>query len=329
MILDIIDFEKRIPDFIGNIKDCWLTATVLVAISMAKDYRVLFLHNSFQYSEENDGNEISFHKVICKHMDLDFKGNYMNPIVANEDLFLHKIMGFNVSYYSLENIAKEREQYLKTLMRENVSVMWFDTFSCPWNPMYQQRHVLHCIAVIKTKGDICYVYDSLKMKHAVFSIDLDFLFDIGRYVFIYKDELQNPINNIEMAYQHYANEILRSEKLQNQILSNLKLFYMDCLKLKENIINNAELEDENTVRLMMRLFENQYERVSLQQMVYEQIACVKAEHTNVLERLKMNWKIASLSFARTCFLPVSKRETTYSALCLSVQNIVEDSALLF
>ncbi len=327
--MDILDFEKHIPDFVGNIKDCWLTAMVLVAISMAKDYRILFLHNSFQYSEESDENEISFHKVICKHMDLELKGNCVNPIVTNEDLFLRKIMGFNVSYYSLENIDKEREQCLKTLMRENVSIMWFDTFSCPWNPMYQKRHVLHCIAVIKTKGNICYVYDSLKMKHAIFSIDLDFLFDIGIYVFIYKDALHKPLNDIGMAYRHYVNEILRREKLQNQILSNLKLFYMDCLKLKKNIISNAELEDENTVRLMMRLFENQYEKVSLQQMVCEQIACVKAEHLNVLECLKKNWKMASLSFGRTCFLPASKRETAYSALCLSVQNIVEDFALLF
>lgn len=327
--MNIIDFEENLPEFVGDIKDCWLAAMTSVAVCMEKDYRILLFHNSFQYSETDDNDEISFEKIIHKHMDMHLKGDIVTPLIANEDIFLHKLMNLNVSYYSMDNISKDRREYLKSLVREHVAVIWLDIFFCPWNPMYQKKHILHCVTLVETKENIIYAYDSLKNKQAVFTVDLDLLFDIGIFLFIYKDEMQNQLWDIESAYQYYVEEFLKTNGLHKAILFNLKRFYADLIKMKNSYTDYKELEDENVVRLMMRLFENQYEKSTLQAMIFKDISCVIPESIDVLEKIGTNWKLASFSFARACFLPVSQKKDCFSKVCLLVGDILADTELFF
>ncbi len=69
------------------------------------------------------------------------------------------------------------------------------------------------------------------------------------------------------------------------------------------------LYDQQTIRLLMRLFENQQEKIGMQINVYKQLTHLPVEILELLEKIKFGWKMASVRFAKVCFLPNDKKQS--------------------
>lgn len=325
--MDIVEIEKNIPDFVKNMKDCWLIAMILVCVCMKRDYRILFLNLSFQYTKKSDCCN-SFKSIVYNHMDIELCGQIIDDAFSCEDECLHKLLNFRVEYYSTIGLDEEKRTFLKEKIIKNIAIIWIDTFKCSWNPMYKKEHLLHCITLVKTNGNRCYVYDTLKDKEKFFIESIDNLLEQSIYMFIY-EEKEDDIKELETAYQIYKNDIVKKSKFDEKVVLNLHSFYNDINKLQEKGIQELYIYDENIMKLMIRLFENQYERSTLQINVYRSIPNVSFEMIGVLECIKKYWKMASIAFARMCFAKNEKKEEAFHSLCIYVEIIEKNTKTFY
>ena len=99
----IVDLNKKLPDYWGKIKDCWLSAMILIAILYKRDYKVLFFHYVFHYSHFS-GEMISLERIVHKHMDIHLNDNNISSLSIAEDEYIYKLLNFPSGYFQTKPV---------------------------------------------------------------------------------------------------------------------------------------------------------------------------------------------------------------------------------
>lgn len=312
-------YSMKKSDVIFNLKDCWLASLIFVTEYLKIDTNLLFINNLFKYKKVKKCADIDFNDIIAGNLNLSIDQSNIDEVSYIENIFLKKIIGLNGSYYDR---SFEKDCFdLCIRDKSKIHIIMLDTFNCFWNPMFKKRHVLHCVVIYKVINDICFCYDSLRAENAYFTASFDEIKDAYIFFFTY-DREKNIEFDYNSAFYLYMNEIVKNLNVREVVLTNLKCFYDDLEKCEIEIYNRTELQDKDTMALMIRLFEVQYEKNILQINILNKINIVPENLIRELENIGELWKLSSYRFSRVCFLPTEKKQENYSKVLVYMKDLI-------
>lgn len=310
---------SRVPENWYEIKDCWMVACKMVTMQLGRQDKYLDLNAYFYYNRSNEVRfPEGFEGIIRRNISVAEDREKTKEVEMEYD-FLRQFVGLSCKGKACTR--KEAYEYVRERFDADTGcIMWIDTFYAEWNEMCQQVHFPHCVTVFRVKPDKCVIFDAFRKENPCFEVETDRLFAMTYYVNIFKgDEKYAGFKNDDEALNiFFKNFILKNKSIEDYI-DALRCVESDLEKTKPNL--NKELNNENTIKLMMRIFVNQYQKGCAQLRFFKQTRKMPDEMIGTCEDINGLWKLCSGVFAKICYLSNEKKKTKYDLLCNSVNEI--------
>lgn len=313
------NFSDSIPLEWYKTRDCWMVSKKIIALLNGRNYEALDLNAYFYYNNDAEVGNFSegFCNIIRKNISLVEERN-MVPEIKREYDFIKQFIGMNCEG---KNCNGEEAFALcqKAFSKGASCVLWIDTFYAEWNGMFEQVHFPHCVTLIKLARDKSVIIDTFREESASFEIDNTKLFSITNSVNIFiKNKGFEEFTNIdEMIYVFMRDFVLKYDAIVEYI-KGIENLTNDLIKLKDNI---NEVNDENVIKLMMRIFVNQHQKGVAQTKIMKRAEFVEEKILALCDEINNLWGVCAGIFAKIFYLPTERRSLKYNILCQSLLEI--------
>ncbi len=318
-MMDCSELLSKVPEDWYEIKDCWTVACKMVALQNGKDASLLDLNAYFYYNRE-DGEKYpdGFEGIVRKNISIAEDRETRKEIEQEYD-FLHQFIGLNCT--GLAYAGKKAFEYTYASVSKGAScILWIDTFYAEWNGMYQQVHFPHCVTIMEMNAEECTIFDAFQKENPCFEVETEHLFAMTNFVNIFKKDLNHSeIKSANEMMNVFTNNFTIKYKLIDDYISVLGKFIEDLEKIKDNL--DVEVDNENTIKLTMRIFVNQYQKGIAQLARFKQASSVTSEMLQICEEINNLWRLCAGVFAKIAYLSREKRRQKYDLLCNSVNEI--------
>ena len=322
---DVDEVISQVPDVCRELEDCWVSALIVVSTMRKRNYKPLFL-NSYMYYDSSlrYENLQGFEKIIRKNIAIAEADRHdFEEDVEIECEFLKEFLGMNCT--GKASSGDDAEKYAKRMIAGKAScILWMDTYLVPWNPMYKKIHFQHCTTIIEYGARECLVYDALNSGNECFTVPTKELFNMTNYVSVICD-CHSIIGQSDEQKQvpYFVDKYMFRYNGIKKYIGAIQLFLRDLKDCSSAIIEDMEGQNEDIVKLMMRIFVNQYQKCMKQYDIFDRSGRISEEDMIIFEELNNTWKSCGSLFAKICFLSGEKRAKKFEDLCGKVSCIVE------
>lgn len=312
---------SKVPEDWYEIKDCWMVACKMVALQKGRNDNPLDLNAYFYYNrEDKDTFPDGFEGIVRKNISIAEDRETKKEIKQEYD-FLKQFIGLKCigKPYS----GKEAYEYARDSFLEGAGcILWIDTFYAKWNGMYNQVHFPHCVTILDMTSEKSVVFDAFRKEEPCFEVENERLFEMTNFVNVFcADEKFVEFKDVdEMMLLFMKNFIMKNKSIDDYI-SVLDTVSKDLERIKANL--DDELDNENTIKLTMRIFVNQYQKGEAQLKCFKRAKTVTKEMLQLCEEINELWRLCASVFAKICYLSSEKRKIKYDLLCRSVKEIRE------
>lgn len=318
-MMDCAELLAKVPEEWYEIKDCWMVACKMVALQNGKDGSLLDLNAYFYYNREDaekypDG----FEGIVRKNISIAEDRETKKEIEQEYD-FLHQFIGLYCSGMSCS--GEKAFKYAYSHVEKGAScILWIDTFYAEWNGMYQQVHFPHCVTIMKMDPEKCVIFDAFQKENPCFEVETERLFAMTNFVNIFEEDRNyNEFKNANEVMDVFVKNFIVKYKSIDDYIGVLENVSEDMEKIKNNL--DVELDNENTIKLTMRIFVNQYQKGTAQLACFKQATSITGEMLQLCEDINNLWRLCASVFAKIAYLSSEKRRQKYDLLCSSVKEI--------
>lgn len=296
-----------------------MVACKIIALQNGKDASLLDLNAYFYYNREDDEKyPDGFEGIVRKNISIAEDRETRKEIEQEYD-FLYQFIGLNCT--GLAYAGKKAFEYAYASVSLGAScILWIDAFYAEWNGMYQQVHFPHCVTIMEMNAEKCTIFDAFRKENPCFEVETEHLFTMTNFVNLFKKDLSHSeFKDANEMMDVFMNKFIIKYQSIDDYISVLGNVIEDLEKIKDNL--DVELDNENTIKLTMRIFVNQYQKGTAQLARFKQASSVTSEMLQICEEINDLWRLCAGVFAKIAYLSSEKRRQKYDLLCNSVNEI--------
>lgn len=319
------DFLSKVPVEWYDIKDCWMVASKIVALMNERNPEPLGL-NAYFFYREMAGNVYpsGLRGIVRKNISVVEERETI-PEVEREYEFIKRFIGMKCEGSAC--CREEAMEYAKTIISEGSGcVLWIDTYYAKWNEMYNKIHFPHCVVLLDISENKSKIIDTFNRETPCFEVDNCNLYEMTNFVnkFSVDESFEAFIDKSEMVKVFREEFIIKYDAILEYI-DNLKHFKKDFIEAASNI--EKDVEDENTIKLLMRMFVNLYQKGVEQLEILRAVENLGLEMIQICEDVNQLWRLCAGIFAKICYLNKEKRIIKYNCLCEHIEDAIKKLAI--